>query len=78
MMIGRNILLWASKNEWMKSNVPKFRFVQKAVKRFMPGEKAEDAINAAGELSTKNVSTTLTLVKILITFPKVKQLRITI
>jgi len=60
MMIGRNILLWASKNEWMKSNVPKFRFVQKAVKRFMPGEKAEDAINAAGELSTNNISTTFT------------------
>jgi len=60
MVIGRNILLWGSKNEWMKSNVPKFRFVQKAVKRFMPGEKAEDAINAAGELSTKNISATFT------------------
>ena len=60
MEIGRNILLWGSKNEWMKNNVPKFRFVQKAVKRFMPGEKAEDAIKAAGELSTKNISTTFT------------------
>ncbi len=60
MNIGRNILLWGSKNEWMKNNVPKFRFVQKAVKRFMPGEKTEDAINAAGKLSTKNISTTFT------------------
>jgi len=60
MAIGRNILLWGSKNEWMKNNVPKFRFVQKAVKRFMPGEKVEEAIKAAGELSTKNISTTFT------------------
>jgi proline dehydrogenase len=60
MSLGRNILLWGSKNEWMKNNVPKFTFVQKAVKRFMPGEKVEDAIKAAGELSTKNISTTFT------------------
>lgn len=60
MVIGRNILLLGAKNEWMKSNVPKFRFVQKAVKRFMPGEKVEEAIKVAEELSTKNISTTFT------------------
>lgn len=60
MNIGRNILLWASKNEWLKKNVPKFRFVQKAVKRFMPGEHPEDAIEATRELIAKGIPTTFT------------------
>ena len=38
MNIGRNLFLWASKNKWMNEHVPNFKFVQKALKRFMPGE----------------------------------------
>ncbi|HSW54584.1 MAG TPA: proline dehydrogenase family protein [Ignavibacteriaceae bacterium] len=60
MGISRNILLWASKNEWLKSRVPKMSFVQKAVKRFMPGEKVEDAIEATRELLRHNIPTTFT------------------
>lgn len=60
MGISRNILLWASRNEWLKSRVPKMKFVQKAVKRFMPGETVEDAIFATRELFKHNIPTTIT------------------
>jgi proline dehydrogenase len=60
MSISRNILLWASRNEWLKSRVPKMKSIQKAVKRFMPGEKIEDAILASKELLNKNIPTTFT------------------
>lgn len=60
MSISRNILLWASRNDWLKSRVPKMKFVQKAVKRFMPGEKVEHAIEATRELLKHNIPTTFT------------------
>ena len=60
MGISRNILLWASRNEFLKIQVPKMNFVQKAVKRFMPGEKVEDALHATRELLNHNIPTTFT------------------
>ncbi len=60
MAISRNLLLWASKNEWMTGHVPNYKFVHKALKRFMPGETPNDAINAARELLQQNISTTFT------------------
>jgi proline dehydrogenase len=60
MSISRNILLWASRNEWLKSRMPKMKSIQKAVKRFMPGEKIEDAILISKELLNKNIPTTFT------------------
>ncbi len=43
MNLFRNILLWCSENNWMRENVPSYYFIKKAVKRFIPGEKVEDA-----------------------------------
>ena len=60
MALSRDILLWASRNEWLKNRVPKMKFVQSAVKRFMPGEKVEDAIQATKELIKHNIPTTFT------------------
>ena len=60
MGLARNTLLWASKNEWLKNRVPKKTFIQRAVKRFMPGETAEDAILATKELHKFNIPTTFT------------------
>jgi proline dehydrogenase len=57
--ISRNILLWASRNEWLKSGLPKKKFVKRSVKRFMPGESVEDAIIATTELLKHNIPTTL-------------------
>ena len=60
MGVGRNILLWGSTNDWMKNNIPNFKFVKHAVKRFMPGETASDAIAATRDLAQKNITTTFT------------------
>jgi proline dehydrogenase len=60
MAISRNLLLWASKNEWMTGHVPNYKFVQKALKKFMPGETPNDAINAAHELHKQNIPATFT------------------
>ncbi len=60
MNIGRSLLLWASKNEWMTGHVPNFKFVQKALKRFMPGETPTDALNATRRLLKRNILTTFT------------------
>ena len=60
MNISRKLLLWASKNEWMTVHVPNFKFVKKALKRFMPGETATDALNATRRLLEHNIQTTFT------------------
>ena len=60
MGIGRNTLLGASRNEWLKNHVPKMKFVQKAVKKFMPGTTPDEAIYAAKKLIEHNIPTTFT------------------
>jgi proline dehydrogenase len=60
MGLSRNTLLWASRNKWLKQRVPKMKFVQKAVKKFMPGEAEHDAIIAARNLLKQNIATTFT------------------
>lgn len=60
MGLSRNLLLWASENQWMRNNAPKIFFVKKAVRRFMPGEHLEDAIEAAKVLQEKGLSTVFT------------------
>jgi proline dehydrogenase len=47
----RTILLWMARNPWLKERLPRFRFVQKAVRRFMPGEDADAAFAAAATLA---------------------------
>ena len=60
MELMRTSLLWAADNQWMRKNVPDFFFVKKAVKRFMPGESVEDALNAAGQILKKGIPTVFT------------------
>ena len=43
----RRLLLWMASNNWMRRNVPKLWFSKRAVRKFMPGESAEDALKAA-------------------------------
>ena len=40
----RGLLLWGSKNRFLAERLPRFRFVQRAVRRFMPGETPEAAL----------------------------------
>jgi proline dehydrogenase len=44
----------------MRQQAPRMGFVKKAVKRFMPGERVEDAIAAAQELKPQGIATILT------------------
>lgn len=60
MGISRELLLWGSKNPWLLNHVPNYKFVKKAVKRFMPGEDLDDAITAAKDFQQKGIPTVFT------------------
>ena len=60
MGISRNLLLWGSKNPWLLNHVPNYKFVKKAVKKFMPGEDLNDAILAAKDFLQKGIPTVFT------------------
>lgn len=56
----RTILLHASRNHWLRERLPRFRFARSAVKRFMPGEDIDSALNAAKEFQPRKISVVLT------------------
>ena len=49
----RSLLLWASENPWCGRRLPRYRFVKRAVRRFMPGETLEEALAVAGALARR-------------------------
>ena len=51
----RSALLWMARNERMAEAVPNMRFAQRAVRRFMPGERVEDAFAAAERLRDERI-----------------------
>ena len=57
----RNTLLWASTNPFLAEKLPRYGFVKKATKRFMPGEALEDALDAMQSLGTLGITATTTL-----------------
>jgi proline dehydrogenase len=57
----RQALLWASTNPLLAERLPRFGFVKRATRRFMPGEELEDALGAAAELAKGGIAATLTL-----------------
>jgi proline dehydrogenase len=56
----RRVLLWLARNGWMREHLPNVPFMQRAVRRFMPGETIEDALNAAFELQVLGIGTIYT------------------
>jgi proline dehydrogenase len=56
----RNALLWASKNRWIEGQFRRRSFSRKAVSRFMPGERPEDALREAGSLADIGIPTVVT------------------
>jgi len=56
----RKTLLWMSTNPWMRERAMKTGFVRRSVVKFMPGERVEDAIEAARELTPSRITTILT------------------
>lgn len=60
MGLSRNVLLWASENPYLLSHVPNYKFVRKALKRFMPGENLEDAVDAAKIFQSEGIPAVFT------------------
>jgi proline dehydrogenase len=45
----RRILLWMARNQMMRRRLPRLWFAKRAVRKFMPGESAEEALDAAAK-----------------------------
>jgi proline dehydrogenase len=60
MSLARNALLRASRSPWLAQQASRRAFARRAVRRFMPGEKAEDALEAARTLAARGLGTILT------------------
>ena len=56
----RAILLQLSRNEWLKEHVPQWKFVRRAVRRFMPGETVDDALDAAARYQQQGIHAVIT------------------
>src|SRR5262245_20182370 len=60
MGIARNALLWVSENRKLRSSLPRYPFIRRAVTRFMPGETLPEATQAAMQLQKSKINTILT------------------
>ena len=60
MSVMRKVLLWASTNAFLRDRATKTTFVRRSVVKFMPGERIEDAIEAAKKLKPQGLNTILT------------------
>jgi proline dehydrogenase len=51
----RTILLWMAGNRWLKQHLPALWFARRAVRRFMPGETMEEALDAAEQFRPEGI-----------------------
>jgi proline dehydrogenase len=56
----RSILLWMARNRWLKEHLPRLPFARRAVRKFMPGEEIEDALEAAEQFRPRGIGILLT------------------
>jgi proline dehydrogenase len=56
----RRLFLWAARNAWLRDHLPRMRFMRRAVRRFMPGETMESALDAAAPLEAAGIGTMYT------------------
>jgi proline dehydrogenase len=56
----RRIFLWAARNRWLKEHLPSMPFMQRAVRRFMPGVTMASALDAAAPLQAAGIGTMYT------------------
>ena len=60
MSLMRKVLLAGSTNAWLRERATHARFVRRSVRRFMPGERVEDALAAAHGLEPQGIAAILT------------------
>jgi proline dehydrogenase len=56
----RALLLWCAQNAWLSENVPRWGFVRRAVKRFMPGDEFDAALKAAVTFKAQGIGAVFT------------------
>lgn len=56
----KRALLWASTNSFLAERFPRFGFVRRAVRRFMPGETMDDALREAAVLRDRGIPSLVT------------------
>jgi len=56
----RGLLLWAAQNPWLSTHVPKWGFVRRATRRFLPGEDFDSALKAAVDFKAKSIGPVFT------------------
>jgi proline dehydrogenase len=56
----RGALLWSASNPWLANHVPRWRFVRRAVRRFMPGEDFETALKVAVQFKPQRIGAVFT------------------
>src|SRR5579864_8108488 len=56
MSLSRRAIIAAAQSVWLREHAMRWRFVRRASKRFLPGERAEDALAAATELAALGIS----------------------
>jgi len=60
MSIARAVLLRASRSKWLAEQFRRRSFAKRAIKRFMPGEDAGSALDAAAQFAKGGIGTLLT------------------
>src|SRR6266704_2557035 len=60
MGLMRSAFLAGSQSRWLRERAVKYRFVHRAVSRFMPGEDLDAALAAASALREKKIGSVLT------------------
>jgi proline dehydrogenase len=70
----RKVLLWCARNAWLRERLPGLPFMQRAVRRFMPGDTIEDALGVAVDLQVLGIGTLYTRLGENVTEPAQAQL----
>lgn len=60
MSLMRSVFLVCSQSVWLRERATRYRFVRRAVTRFMPGETIEEALESAGKLRQQRLGTVFT------------------
>jgi proline dehydrogenase len=56
----RWLLLWMARNRWLRERLPRLWFARRAVRRFMPGEDVDSALQAAVGFQIEGLGTLFT------------------
>ena len=56
----RRLLLWMARNRWLRDHLPRLWFARRAVRRFMPGEDPQSALEAATRFRAEGIASEFT------------------